>query len=145
MKRTLTDLFIKKATQEVDVPTPWGNLKVQIFGDPLPNVKPIVALHGYLDNSNSFLPLSHYLTKHGYYVISVDLPGHGFSSHLPNGIQYTPKIVLTAIRRVINYFHLKHYVLLGHSYGSLMGMMVREKDKFIVSVFFYNISSLFKV
>ncbi len=70
------------------------------------------------------------------YIINLFLRKKIFLAHLPNGIQYTPKIVLTAIRRVINYFHLKYYVLLGHSYGSLMGMMVREKDKFIISGFF---------
>ena len=66
----------------MDVPTPWGKIKVQVFGDQSPNQKPILALHGYLDNSNSFLPLSHFLTKEGYYVISVDLPGHGFRYEL---------------------------------------------------------------
>lgn len=65
----------QKSTKEVDVSTHWGNVKIQIFGDVSPNHKPILALHGFLDNSNSFMPLSNYLTKHGYYIIAVDLPG----------------------------------------------------------------------
>jgi alpha-beta hydrolase superfamily lysophospholipase len=60
------------------VPTSWGNIRVQIFGTKSPSAKPIVAFHGYLDNSNSFMPLAHYLTKSGYFIVAIDAPGHGF-------------------------------------------------------------------
>lgn len=60
-------------------------------------------------------------------MIAVDLPGHGFSSQLPVGVTYTPKIMLTAVRRVVKYFHLKNPLLLGHSYGSMLLMMVIDR------------------
>ena len=41
---------------------------------------PTIFLHGWMDNSLSFLPLSDYLESlNGYYI---DLPGHGKSAHL---------------------------------------------------------------
>ena len=65
--------------KEIDIEMAWGSLRAQLFGEILPTSKPIIALHGYLDNSNSFKPLAEYLTANKeYYIISVDLPGHGF-------------------------------------------------------------------
>jgi pimeloyl-ACP methyl ester carboxylesterase len=64
---------------EIDIKMTWGSLRAQIFGQITPNSRPIIGLHGYLDNSNSMKPLAEYLTaSKEYYVISVDLPGHGF-------------------------------------------------------------------
>ncbi len=64
---------------EIDIPMQWGSLRAQIFGKQSLNSKPIIALHGYLDNSNSIRPLAEYLTStNEYFIISLDLPGHGF-------------------------------------------------------------------
>lgn len=64
---------------EIDIKMAWGSLKAQIFGEITPYSRPIIASHGYLDNSNSIKPLAEYLTlKKQYYIISMDLPGHGF-------------------------------------------------------------------
>ncbi len=98
---------------------PWGQVKAQIFGNQSNSKStPILCIHGYLDNSNSFKPLAEYLTKSNeYHLISIDLPGHGFSSSIPNGALYTPKLYLTVLRRIVLHLHLKHFVFLGHSYG----------------------------
>jgi len=44
----------------------------------------ILALHGWLDNSASFLPLMSSLDE----VIAIDWPGHGLSSHRSAGAHY---------------------------------------------------------
>ena len=41
----------------------------------------IVALHGWLDNGASFLPLVPHLDE--CHLVCVDLPGHGHSDHKP--------------------------------------------------------------
>lgn len=84
----------------------------------------MIAIHGYLDNSNSFKPIAPYLCADEYYIISIDLPGHGLSSKLPNGIPYTPKLFLASLRRVVKYFDLKSFVLLCHSYGVTTSLLV---------------------
>lgn len=112
--------------REIEVSMPWGNVKGQIFeGDSLQHqhVKPILALHGYLDNSNSFRPIAQYLTKsNDYYIIAIDLPGHGFSSHMPTRI-YNFKVFIICMRRVIKYFNLNSVNLLAHSFGCTLSLL----------------------
>lgn len=111
-------------SKECEIKMPWGCIKAQIFGNPLEkNSTPVLALHGYLDNSNSFKPIAPYLCKNGYYIIAIDFPGHGFSSKLPDGIPYTPKLFLQSVRRVVKYFDLKKFVFLSHSYGVLVSLL----------------------
>ena len=43
---------------------------------------PVVALHGWLDNSNSFVPLAEQL---GQPLLATDAAGHGLSAHRPEG------------------------------------------------------------
>ena len=64
--------------KEVEIKMAWDSLRAQIFGEITPFSRPVIGLHGYLDNSNSMKPIAEYLTaKKEYYVISLDLPGHG--------------------------------------------------------------------
>lgn len=111
---------------QVSVPVPWGNVKCQVFGDPTKkNAKPILSIHGYLDNSNSFKPVANYMCQDEYFIIAIDLPGHGLSSPLPQGIPYTPKLFLNAIRRVVKHFELdkRQFMFLNHSYGCILGFL----------------------
>jgi len=48
------------------------------------NISPILCLHGWLDNSASFLPIMSYLNE----VVAIDWPGHGLSSHRSAGAHY---------------------------------------------------------
>ena len=50
--------------------------------------KPVLlALHGWLDNADSFVPLVNALSEQqvltDYQIIAVDWPGHGLSQHRP--------------------------------------------------------------
>lgn len=111
---------------------PWGDVKAQIFGDQSNrNSTPILCIHGHLDNSNSFKPLAEYLCKSNeYHMIAIDLPGHGLSSPIPNGVFYTPKLFLTVLRRIILHLHLKNFLFLGHSYGCGLCYLVHNFEQF---------------
>lgn len=47
---------------------------------------PVIALHGWLDNANSFARLAPRLK--GLRIVALDLAGHGYSEHRPPGAGY---------------------------------------------------------
>jgi pimeloyl-ACP methyl ester carboxylesterase len=99
-------------------------MKGQVFGN-ANNAKAIVCLHGRMDNSNSFKPMAPYLCQSNeYYLVVLDLPGHGLSSKLPHGIPYTPKLLLTAVRAAVRHLNLRDFYFLCHSYGNTIGFLV---------------------
>ena len=109
---------------QFEVEVGWGMVRGQIFGK-LNIGKPIFALHGFLDNSNSFKPVAPHLTAGGkYFIIAIDLPGMGFSSKIPDGIPYTTKLYLMSLRRVIEHFNLNKFIFLTHSFGCSLAMAV---------------------
>ena len=95
----------------------WGN----------PANPPIIALHGWLDNANSFDPLAPYL-QNNYYFIAVDLPGHGHSSHLPSSSNYHFIDGIFVIVQILNELQLNKVHLLGHSMGACLGSIVGGVD-----------------
>lgn len=85
----------------------WGN----------PKNTPLMALHGWLDNANSFLPLSEYLQNH-FYLIAIDLIGHGHSDHLPPAAMYYYIEWIEHVLNIADYFDFTEFSLLGHSMGA---------------------------
>jgi pimeloyl-ACP methyl ester carboxylesterase len=63
----------------IQISHPLGCISGLAFGDPA-NPKRILAIHGWLDNAESFRSLGDEL-KDRYYLVAVDLPGHGHSFH----------------------------------------------------------------
>ncbi|RUR20041.1 alpha/beta hydrolase [Legionella sp. km535] len=100
----------------------WGN----------PENPPVIALHGWLDNANSFDKLAQYL-HHDYYFIAVDLPGHGHSSHLPISSNYHFIDGIFTIIQILDSLNLNKVHLLGHSMGACLGSLVAgvAPDRFL--------------
>lgn len=97
-----------------------------------PENTPIIALHGWLDNANSFDLLAQQL-QNNYYFIAVDLPGHGHSSHLPLSSNYHFIDGVFIVVQIINALGLDKVHLLGHSMGACLGSLVAgvAPDRFI--------------
>ena len=114
--------------EEISIPVPWGVIRGVIFGGGGLNVKPMVCVHGYLDNANSFKPLATHLTRtNEYYLIALDLPGHGRSSKLPSSaMPYTPKFFTMSLRHVVRFLKLAKFYFLCHSYGIAICFMVKN-------------------
>ena len=70
------------ALHEIVLDTPYGRLTGLRGG----NGTPVLALHGWLDNAASWIPLAPHL--HDIDLVALDLPGHGTSPHLPVGAEY---------------------------------------------------------
>jgi len=56
------------------------------------------------------------------YVVAVDLPGHGLSSHLPPGCPYHDLVFMMELKRVIDYLNWNKFIILGHSMGAAIGL-----------------------
>ena len=61
----------------------------------MPGRRKVLALHGWLDNAASFVPLAAQLPDLD--LVMLDLPGHGRSAHLPPGADYNLMVTLNAV------------------------------------------------
>lgn len=87
-------------------------------------IKPIflTGLHGWLDNANTFDLIAPLLPKNVRFL-SLDLPGHGLSDHFPPGFIYDPRGYIGAVKKAMTVIGWKHFILLGHSMGAVVGMI----------------------
>lgn len=91
----------------------WGN----------PTNPAVIALHGWLDNANSFAPIAEYLQKK-YYLVAVDLPGHGYSSHLPLSANYHFTDGIFNVMKIMDTLQFDKVHLLGHSMGACLASLI---------------------
>ncbi len=82
----------------------------------------VLALHGWLDNAASFIPLAQHL--HGIDLVAIDQPGHGRSAHLPPGTDYSFVGAINAILDVADALGWERFSLLGHSMGGGIGSLI---------------------
>lgn len=82
----------------------------------------VLALHGWLDNAASFVPLAAHLGD--IELIAIDLPGHGHSVHLPAGAHYTFELAVHHVLDVADALGWDTFRLLGHSMGAGISSLV---------------------
>lgn len=107
---------------EVSVAVGWGSLrgKTCLLGEPKGGAPlRLLALHGWLDNANSFDALVPLLPA-GLEVLALDLAGHGLSDHLPAGARYDAMTQLVHLREATQRLGWTDFVLLAHSLGALV-------------------------
>lgn len=84
--------------------------------------QPILALHGWLDNLNSFVPLMDELREYNF--MAVDLPGHGYSDHKPKGSIYHFIDSIADVIGIADALGLEKFDLMGHSMGAGISSLV---------------------
>ncbi len=82
----------------------------------------VLALHGWLDNAASFVPLAAHLGD--IELVAIDLPGHGRSVHLPAGAHYTFELAVHHVLDVADALGWESFRLLGHSMGAGIASLV---------------------
>ncbi|KGM53302.1 hydrolase [Lysobacter arseniciresistens ZS79] len=96
----------------------------------------VLALHGWLDNAASFVPLQPHLP--GIELVAPDLPGHGASAHLPPAAEYTVVNAARAMFAVADALGWDRFGLLGHSLGaavaSVMAAAAPERIEGLVAI-----------
>lgn len=108
---------------DIRIDSSIGELAGILYGEP---DKPVIlALHGWLDNAESFARLAP-LLKH-YSVLALDLPGHGRSAWLGAGATYLIwSYVLPILEAIENepLLNQQPFYLLGHSLGTGVTMLI---------------------
>ena len=105
--------------REVAFDTVFGRLAGLRFGT---GGAPVLALHGWLDNAASFVPLAPHL--HGVDLVALDLPGHGASAHLPPSAEYAQAGAARAVLAAADALGWSRFALLGHSMGGAIATLL---------------------
>ncbi|XP_019400769.1 PREDICTED: serine hydrolase-like protein 2 isoform X1 [Crocodylus porosus] len=105
---------------ELKFPVPWGHIAAKAWGSPKGH--PMLCLHGWLDNANTFNRLIPLLPK-DYCYMAMDLGGHGLSSHRPAGFPYHFVDYVSEVRRVVAALQWSRFTLMGHSMGGTVAGM----------------------
>lgn len=82
---------------------------------------PVLALHGWLDNSASFSSLAQRLKN--LHIVALDMAGHGQSEHRPGQMGYTLWDDINDVFAVADYLGWDRFALLGHSRGAIIGTL----------------------
>lgn len=82
---------------------------------------PVIALHGWLDNSASFDVLAPQLDN--VQCLAVDLAGHGLSDHRVGLVDYPIWSEIAAIYAIADQMGWSRFALLGHSRGAMMSFL----------------------
>ena len=84
--------------------------------------QPVIALHGWLDNAGSFDRLAPLMT--GCQIAAIDMAGHGLSGHRHPQAHYNLWDDLLDILAIADHLGWEKFVLLGHSRGALISLLL---------------------
>jgi pimeloyl-ACP methyl ester carboxylesterase len=79
----------------------------------------VVLLHGFLGSHQIWEQTINNLSK-SYRVIAIDLPGHGNTPCF--GYAHSMELMAKSLKTVLDFLHLKKYVIIGHSMGGYVGL-----------------------
>ncbi|XP_064544740.1 probable serine hydrolase [Drosophila montana] len=111
---------LTKHYEEVSIPVPWGHISGKWYGPK--HVRPILGMHGWQDNAGTFDTLAPLLPPHLSFL-SIDAPGHGLSSWLPDGVMYHSIDYVQLVLRLMEEYNWSKVSMLGHSMSSINGFV----------------------
>ncbi len=106
--------------EEVRLSLPHLEVAAHLYGPD--DGKPVIALHGWLDNAATFSRLAPKLK--GLRIVALDLPGHGHSDHRPIGAGYNIWDYAHDVLQVAEQFGWQRFSLLGHSMGAIVSVLL---------------------
>jgi pimeloyl-ACP methyl ester carboxylesterase len=99
---------------EIKLRTPHLELAALRWG--IPDGIPVLALHGWLDNAASFVPMAPYFADMDF--VAVDWPGHGHSQHRHPSARYYITEFMWDIHLALDALGWESAHLVGHSLGA---------------------------
>lgn len=107
---------VPQGAEEIRIKLPHLALAALAWGDP--KGKPLLALHGWLDNAMTFVKLAPVLAAAGYRVVAIDFVGHGFSDWRPAGQTYLMLDNCFDVQATVMALGWEKFTLVGHSMGA---------------------------
>ncbi|WP_051686213.1 alpha/beta hydrolase [Rheinheimera texasensis] len=93
--------------------------------------QPVLCLHGWLDNANSFLPLASALPELP--LLALDLAGHGHSSHRSADAHYYLFDYVADIATLCRQQGWQQLIIIGHSMGGMIATVLAASFPELVS------------
>ncbi|XP_011707778.1 PREDICTED: serine hydrolase-like protein [Wasmannia auropunctata] len=112
---------VKQHFTEIKLTVPWGHVAARTYGSS--TGKPVLVVHGRLDNAGSFTRLMQYLPKELFYYVCIDLPGHGWSSHFPPWMVLDSMDYAHALYFILEALQWKTCIYIGHSMGAQIAIL----------------------
>ena len=106
------------------------------------NTVPVVLVHGFSVPSYIWDPTFEFLSKKGYYVISLDLYGRGFSENVSES--YTDELFANQVIQLLEKLNVDSAKFLGLSNGGRVISKIADINPSIVKKLVYVASSGFK-
>lgn len=100
---------------------PQGNIAA-LQNEPKDGQEPVLALHGWLDNAASFIPLIQNIPTVNW--TAIDLPGHGASFHRPAHTYYHFIDWVSDLVSLIKMHFKSPIVIVGHSLGGMLATVL---------------------
>jgi pimeloyl-ACP methyl ester carboxylesterase len=101
-------------TRDITIRIEGLELCAKVWGPP--EGRPVLCLHGWLDNAGSFDALAPHLPESR--LVALDLPGHGRSDHHPPGFPYAFVDFVAVVHQVVEALAWPSLTLMGHSLGA---------------------------
>lgn len=106
--------------EEIRLSLPHTEVAAHLYGPE--DGRPVIALHGWLDNAATFSRLAPLLS--GVRIVALDLPGHGHSDHRPVGAAYNIWDYAHDVLQTAEQFGWQQFSLLGHSMGAIVSVLL---------------------
>lgn len=108
------------SVQEIRIQLPHIDLAARVYGPE--DGQPVLALHGWLDNSMTFELLAPKLQ--GLRIVAIDLAGHGHSGHREPGAGYQLWDYALDALMATQQLGWEKFSLLGHSLGGIISVLL---------------------
>ena len=108
------------SVQEIRIQLPHIDLAARVYGPE--EGKPVLALHGWLDNAMTFDLLAPKLQ--GLRIVAIDMAGHGHSGHRAPGAGYQLWDYALDALMATQQLGWEKFSLLGHSLGGIISVLI---------------------